>query len=124
MARDAQNVATQTEPAAKLPVVSQEAPHSTQAPSSAEQPTTAHNRPAPVPLTIKPPTPASGLPDQAATGHGMEVRDLSAWYGERKAVEGVSMTIRPNQVTAIIGPSGCGKSTVIRCLNRMHEEVR
>jgi len=26
-------------------------------------------------------------------------------------------------VTAIIGPSGCGKSTMIRCINRMHEEI-
>jgi phosphate transport system ATP-binding protein len=52
------------------------------------------------------------------------VRDLSAWYGERKAIEGVSLAIAPRQITAIIGPSGCGKSTMIRCLNRMHEVVR
>ncbi len=126
MAKDAQNIAIQTEQPATLPLVSQEAPQSTQAPSSAEQQPApaADDRPTPVPLTIKPPAPRSEQPDEAGTGHGMEVRELSAWYGDRKAVEGVSMTIRPNQVTAIIGPSGCGKSTVIRCLNRMHEEVR
>ncbi len=56
-------------------------------------------------------------------GPRLEVRDLSAWYAQRKAVEGVNLTIQPRRVTAIIGPSGCGKSTVIRCLNRMHEVV-
>ena len=34
------------------------------------------------------------------------------------------MVAEPQSVTAVIGPSGCGKSTFIRCLNRMHEEVR
>ncbi len=51
----------------------------------------------------------------------MQVRHLSAWYGERKAVEDVSLLVAPRRVTAIIGPSGCGKTTLIRCLNRMHE---
>ncbi len=48
---------------------------------------------------------------------------LSAWYGLKKAIAGVTMDIEENQVTAIIGPSGCGKSTLIRCLNRMHETI-
>jgi phosphate transport system ATP-binding protein len=52
------------------------------------------------------------------------VQNLSAYYGKFKAVEDVSMRIRPNQITALIGPSGCGKSTFIRTLNRMHEVVR
>jgi len=55
-------------------------------------------------------------------GH-LETRDLHAWYGTNEVVRGVTLTIRPRQVTAIIGPSGCGKSTFIRCLNRMHELV-
>lgn len=54
---------------------------------------------------------------------GMVVENLSAFYGNFKAVADVSMNIRANQVTALIGPSGCGKSTYIRCLNRMHEVV-
>jgi phosphate transport system ATP-binding protein len=51
------------------------------------------------------------------------VRDLSAWYGQRQAIDAISLTITPRQVTAIVGPSGCGKSTLLRCLNRMHEVV-
>ena len=54
-------------------------------------------------------------------GHWMQVTDVAAYYGDRMAISGVSMTIKPRAATAIIGPSGCGKSTFIRCLNRMHE---
>ncbi|MDQ6888184.1 MAG: phosphate ABC transporter ATP-binding protein PstB [Gemmatimonadota bacterium] len=53
----------------------------------------------------------------------LEVRSLSAFFGETAAVRGLSMAIANRQVTAIIGPSGCGKSTLLRCLNRMHETV-
>ncbi len=53
----------------------------------------------------------------------IEVQDLDIFYGEFKAVEGVSMTIKAQSVTAFIGPSGCGKSTFLRSLNRMHEVI-
>jgi phosphate transport system ATP-binding protein len=52
---------------------------------------------------------------------GMEVRNLSAYYGNFLAVKEISMPIARGKVTALIGPSGCGKSTFIRCLNRLHE---
>jgi phosphate transport system ATP-binding protein len=52
-----------------------------------------------------------------------QVKDLSIWYGEKRAIDNVTMDIASNAVTAIIGPSGCGKSTFIRALNRMHELV-
>jgi phosphate transport system ATP-binding protein len=51
------------------------------------------------------------------------VNDLNVYYGRFRAVEGVSLTIEPRSVTALIGPSGCGKSTFLRTLNRMHEVV-
>jgi phosphate transport system ATP-binding protein len=51
----------------------------------------------------------------------IEARDVSLFYGDFKAVEGVSMTVEPNKVTALIGSSGCGKTTFLRSLNRMHE---
>ena len=50
-------------------------------------------------------------------------RDVDAYYGAFKAIEGVSLTIEPKSVTALIGPSGCGKSTFLRTLNRMHEVI-
>jgi phosphate transport system ATP-binding protein len=52
-----------------------------------------------------------------------EIRNLSIWYGEKRAIDNVSMDIPSNAVTSIIGPSGCGKSTFLRSLNRMHELV-
>jgi phosphate transport system ATP-binding protein len=58
------------------------------------------------------------LPDGSTK---MSVQDLSAFYGEKRAVEGINLEVADRKVTAIIGPSGCGKSTLIRCLNRMHE---
>lgn len=53
----------------------------------------------------------------------IQVSNLSAWYGTKKAVDDVSLDFEEHAITAIIGPSGCGKSTLIRCLNRMHEIV-
>jgi phosphate transport system ATP-binding protein len=48
------------------------------------------------------------------------ISELTALYGSRPALQGVTMDVYKNLVTAIIGPSGCGKSTYIRCLNRMN----
>ncbi|WP_404385153.1 phosphate ABC transporter ATP-binding protein PstB [Knoellia locipacati] len=53
----------------------------------------------------------------------IDVKDLDIYYGDFKAVEGVTLTVEPRSVTAFIGPSGCGKSTVLRTLNRMHEVI-
>src|ERR1039457_6262440 len=52
-----------------------------------------------------------------------EVSNLSIWYGEKPAIQDVTINIPAKTVTAIIGPSGCGKSTFLRCLNRLHELV-
>jgi phosphate transport system ATP-binding protein len=53
----------------------------------------------------------------------IEVSDLDIYYGDFKAVEGVTITLPARSVTALIGPSGCGKSTFLRTLNRMHEVI-
>ncbi|MDB4943545.1 MAG: Phosphate transport ATP-binding protein PstB [Labilithrix sp.] len=53
----------------------------------------------------------------------MRAEGLSAWFGETRALRGITMPLVERKVTAVIGPSGCGKSTFIRCLNRMHEVV-
>jgi phosphate transport system ATP-binding protein len=54
----------------------------------------------------------------------IQVRNLNVWYGRSQALFDVNLTIESQGATAIIGPSGCGKSTFVRCLNRLHEEVR
>jgi phosphate transport system ATP-binding protein len=51
----------------------------------------------------------------------IRIKNLSFFYGTTKALEGVTMDIHQNHVTAIIGPSGCGKSTFIKSINRISE---
>jgi phosphate transport system ATP-binding protein len=53
----------------------------------------------------------------------LEARSVSAWFGNQKVLDRVSLNMEPGRVTALIGPSGCGKSTFLRILNRMHEMV-
>jgi phosphate transport system ATP-binding protein len=66
---------------------------------------------------------AGGLGLAAKTGMSVRLRELRAFYGGAEALKGVDLDFRPNEVTAIIGPSGCGKSTMVRCINRLHEEI-
>lgn len=58
----------------------------------------------------------------AAEGH-IEIQDLSVSYGKRVVLEGVSLRVPRNSVTALIGPSGCGKSSLLHCLNRLNDLV-
>ncbi len=60
---------------------------------------------------------------QAAKGHGVNIKSLNAFYGDQHAIKNFSIDFPANEVTALIGPSGSGKSTVVRCINRMHEEI-
>ena len=53
----------------------------------------------------------------------MRGKDVSVYYGEKRALFDVNLDVRQNQVTALIGPSGCGKSTFLRCLNRMNDTI-
>jgi phosphate transport system ATP-binding protein len=66
-----------------------------------------------------------GAPRSAPAKPGLSVRleKLRAFYGDAEQVKGIDLDFQANEVTAIIGPSGCGKSTMIRCINRMHEEI-
>src|ERR1700726_3769942 len=80
----------------------------------------AQQRAKPTMSIVEPKT--SSEADEAASP-AFSVSDLSVWYGEKPAIQNVTMDISPEAVTAIIGPSGCGKSTFLRSLNRMHELV-
>src|SRR5213079_993571 len=53
----------------------------------------------------------------------LEAREITAWFGDRKVLDRVSLTMPAGGITALIGPSGCCKSTFLRILNRMHELV-
>src|SRR4030067_2635388 len=53
----------------------------------------------------------------------VEIEHLSLWYGAKRALRDVSMSVPKHRVTAYIGPSGCGKTTLLRCLNRMNDLV-
>ena len=62
-------------------------------------------------------------PPDDANPASLEGRGVSAWFGDRKVLDGVNLVMPARQVTALIGPSGCGKSTFLRILNRMHEMI-
>lgn len=53
----------------------------------------------------------------------MTCRNVSVFYGDKRAIDNVSIDVGRNEVLAMIGPSGCGKSTFLRCLNRMNDTV-
>jgi len=61
------------------------------------------------------------IPNDAAPK--MTARDVSVFYGAKKAIDAVSIDISQEHVTAFIGPSGCGKSTFLRTLNRMNDTI-
>ncbi len=53
----------------------------------------------------------------------MSARNVNVYYGEKQAIQNVSIDVDTDNVTAFIGPSGCGKSTFLRTLNRMNDTV-
>ena len=68
--------------------------------------------------------PAPRAPSETKrAAHSVTVEDLHAYYGGQESIKGMSIKFPANEVTALIGPSGSGKSTVVRCINRMHEEI-
>jgi phosphate transport system ATP-binding protein len=69
-----------------------------------------------VPPATPPGASTAGLAELRAVG-------ITAWFGQHKVLDRVSLTMPAGGITALIGPSGCGKSTFLRILNRMHELV-
>lgn len=53
----------------------------------------------------------------------LETKSVSVFYGDKKAIDAVSLGIDQHQITALIGPSGCGKSTFLRLFNRMNDFI-
>jgi phosphate transport system ATP-binding protein len=77
------------------------------------------------PSTDSQAAPSAGAQARANVRDGLAVKlaRLRAFYGAAEQVKGIDLDFHANEVTAIIGPSGCGKSTMVRCINRMHEEI-
>ena len=50
-------------------------------------------------------------------------RNVDVFYGDKQALNGITLDVPRNKVTSLIGPSGCGKSTFLRSLNRMNDLV-
>jgi phosphate transport system ATP-binding protein len=83
-------------------------------------------------MTEASPVKISGMTEALATSQRktpshrealFSVQDLRVSYGGTPALEGVTLDVYRNHVTAFIGPSGCGKSTFIRCFNRMNDLI-
>ena len=55
----------------------------------------------------------------AETSFKMEVRDVSIYYGEEAAIEGINLSIKENEIFGIIGPANAGKTSFLKALNRM-----
>ena len=59
----------------------------------------------------------------AAKAPIMTAKNVDVFYGNKQAIDNVSLNIPENEITAFIGPSGCGKSTFLRCFNRMNDTI-
>jgi len=59
----------------------------------------------------------------AAVEIALDVRALSLWYGKRRVLEDVSFGVPARKITALVGPSGSGKSSLLRCVNRLNDEI-
>lgn len=51
----------------------------------------------------------------------LSVRDLTVRYGDKTALDGISLDVLPNEIFGIIGPANSGKTSFLRALNRMEE---
>ena len=80
-----------------------------------------HQRPRVTPPAVRPPEREAGA--EVSTDVRIRAERVGVRYGDRPAIEDVSLNVHDRAVTAIIGPSGCGKSTLLRVFNRMNDLI-
>ncbi|MFZ5672087.1 MAG: phosphate ABC transporter ATP-binding protein PstB [Pseudomonadota bacterium] len=70
-------------------------------------------------------TPVAGNAPRIARERPLKIkaRNVDVYYGEKHAINDLSIDIPDGAVSAFIGPSGCGKSTFLRSINRMNDTI-
>ncbi|MGP1394100.1 MAG: phosphate ABC transporter ATP-binding protein PstB [Inquilinaceae bacterium] len=63
------------------------------------------------------------VPSASPAQAKMTSRDVKVFYGDKQALNGITIDVLRNEVLSLIGPSGCGKSTFLRCFNRMNDAI-
>ncbi len=53
----------------------------------------------------------------------VSAKNVDVFYGEKQALDGITLDIQKGKVTSLIGPSGCGKTTFLKCINRMNDLI-
>jgi simple sugar transport system ATP-binding protein len=51
----------------------------------------------------------------------VELEDISKFYGNIRAIEGVSLEVRAGEITCVLGDNGAGKSTLIKIVAGLHQ---
>jgi phosphate transport system ATP-binding protein len=77
--------------------------------------TNGHGLATAVPVATHAKIDTAGLPEKVS------IKNLEFFYGDSRALKGITLSLYANKTTAFIGPSGCGKSTLLRILNRMYD---
>ena len=54
-------------------------------------------------------------------GHALHLDELTRVYGDSRALDGLTLHIRPGELVALLGPSGCGKTTALRIVAGLDE---
>ncbi|OEV10321.1 ABC transporter ATP-binding protein, partial [Streptomyces nanshensis] len=47
--------------------------------------------------------------------------DVCKFYGNIRALEGISLTVQPGEITCVLGDNGAGKSTLIKIISGLHQ---